>query len=220
MKSSNKNTKKRISPEIILSVAEKMFSLRGYRGTSVQEIAKKLKVSKPALYYYFKNKMEILKTLHAKSFEELLVGFKKIMEVDLPVEKKFRRLVENQAYIVAKNTSRVRIFFHDEKEFPKKVINAMKEKRRAFTEELVQLYKYGVREGSFRDINPMIAVYTIMGACNWIHMWYSEGGGLTETEIAKFVSDLLYKGYSTDSEKQTNKSDNPSKDFYQNGQKS
>ena len=70
----NKN-KTRISPEAILSVAEVLFSKKGYKGTSLTDISKKLRVTKPALYYHFKNKMEILDSLYLKTVEELSSSF-------------------------------------------------------------------------------------------------------------------------------------------------
>jgi len=37
-----------------------MFLEQGYRRTSMSELAKRLEITKPALYYYFRNKEQIL----------------------------------------------------------------------------------------------------------------------------------------------------------------
>jgi len=47
----------------ILDAAEKLFLVKGYRGTTISDIAKKLGVAQGMLYYYFKSKEEIIESL-------------------------------------------------------------------------------------------------------------------------------------------------------------
>ena len=195
----------RISIELILDVARQLFSKKGYGGTSIGDITGRLGVSKPALYYYFKNKMEILETLHSKAFKELIDSYERLDNSDIPPEKKFVKIVENHANVVAKNVDLVKIFFLDEKEIPKKVVKTVREKRRAYTKQLIQLFQKGVKKGAFRDVNPKIAVYGILGACNWLLMWYTPTGRLDSCKIADTISDLLYTGYSSDKSQKDNK---------------
>ncbi|MDD4599880.1 Nucleoid occlusion factor SlmA [bioreactor metagenome] len=47
----------------ILDAAELLFADKGYRGTTISAIAKKMGVAQGMLYYYFKSKEEILESL-------------------------------------------------------------------------------------------------------------------------------------------------------------
>lgn len=47
----------------ILDTAEQLFTVRGYFGTTVSDIAKEMGVTQGMFYYYFKSKEEILETL-------------------------------------------------------------------------------------------------------------------------------------------------------------
>jgi AcrR family transcriptional regulator len=194
----------RISSEAVLSTAEDLFSRKGYRGTTITDISKKLKVSKPALYYYFKSKMEILDTLYSMTFEELQFPFEEVIDSDLPPDEKFKKLIENQIKVIGKNANRARIYFGDYKEFPRKVRNEIKRKRRRFNEKWIDVYKKGIEKGLFRNFDPQIAVYLIVGACNWIQMWYSPNGELKESELANMASALLSKGYLTNTDALSN----------------
>src|SRR4051794_40052793 len=49
----------------ILDVALELFTENGYDGTSMREIAERLSITKPALYYHFDSKEEIVRTLLA-----------------------------------------------------------------------------------------------------------------------------------------------------------
>jgi len=52
--------------EKILDVALDLFTDQGFDGTSMREIAERLNISKPAIYYHFASKEEILLALHMR----------------------------------------------------------------------------------------------------------------------------------------------------------
>ncbi|MFC1534784.1 TetR/AcrR family transcriptional regulator [Thermodesulfobacteriota bacterium] len=54
----------------ILKVAEKLFSENGFDGTSIDKIAKKAGVNKALIYYYFKNKNDIIVSLFRNIIDE------------------------------------------------------------------------------------------------------------------------------------------------------
>src|SRR5215467_16278263 len=56
----------------LLLAALKSFAHRGYAATSVQEIVDAAQVSKPALYYYFKDKAELFQALVDHAHDERL----------------------------------------------------------------------------------------------------------------------------------------------------
>ncbi len=55
--------------ERILDVALDLFTDQGFDGTSMREIAERLHLSKPAIYYHFASKDEILMALHMRLHE-------------------------------------------------------------------------------------------------------------------------------------------------------
>lgn len=55
----------------ILQAAEKQFIRRGYRGTTMDDIAREAEVSKATIYAYFKGKEELLAELQGEAFVSL-----------------------------------------------------------------------------------------------------------------------------------------------------
>jgi len=55
----------------ILKVALEIFATKGYENSSVEEIAKKLNITKPAIYYHFKNKKELYNTIFRNYFSNI-----------------------------------------------------------------------------------------------------------------------------------------------------
>jgi AcrR family transcriptional regulator len=64
----------------ILEVALKEIETKGYRNTTIQDIAKKAKVSKGVIYYHFNTKEELLSTIWSALIKELFEYRKKRVE--------------------------------------------------------------------------------------------------------------------------------------------
>src|SRR5687768_18406971 len=77
----------------ILKSAAAAFRRRGYHGASVDEIASALEMTKANLYYYFKNKEEILFACHAYSLDQLLVLMGEVQAAATTPEVKPRKLM-------------------------------------------------------------------------------------------------------------------------------
>ncbi len=67
--------------ERIISEAERMFAAHGYKGVAMSQLADACAISKPALYYYFRDKQELYTQVllhqlarHSRQFRLMLVG--------------------------------------------------------------------------------------------------------------------------------------------------
>jgi AcrR family transcriptional regulator len=60
----------------ILTEAEKLFAIKGFKGTGIEEIARNVGIRKSVIYYHFKNKEQILQTM-LDDFVARGVAFKK-----------------------------------------------------------------------------------------------------------------------------------------------
>jgi len=74
---SDMNTKERILYE-----AERLFAAKGYTGTGIGEIARKVGITKSVIYYHFKNKEAILDSIF-KRYSEVLKGVKESLGVEM-----------------------------------------------------------------------------------------------------------------------------------------
>lgn len=80
--------------ENIIDIASRLFSEYTYLGVSMSDIAKKLNITKAALYYHFKNKEEIYEKVLDKIFSELKSFITEALR-ESTIEKKLRKLVNN-----------------------------------------------------------------------------------------------------------------------------
>jgi AcrR family transcriptional regulator len=77
----------------ILKCAAAAFRRRGYHGASVDEIASALEMTKGNLYYYFRNKEDILYACHDYSLTLILGIMDEIRAEPIPADEKLRKLI-------------------------------------------------------------------------------------------------------------------------------
>src|SRR5216110_2181744 len=77
----------------ILKSAAKAFRKLGYHGATVEQIAAALHMKKGNLYYYFKNKEEILFACHQYSLDQLTSLLGHVQQSDAPTDQKLHRLI-------------------------------------------------------------------------------------------------------------------------------
>jgi AcrR family transcriptional regulator len=186
---------KKLSKDAILAEAKQLFSIKGYRGTTLRDLTVSFGVSRPSIYYYYKNKMEILSELHSKGFNEAISNFDEILSTNLPTREKFKKILEVHTRNLANDTELSKIFYLDEMEMPTKLRKEIRKRRRDYTDRIIDVYNKGVIEGIFKDIDPKIAVYLLLGACNWLTMWYSPRKSIEPEEIVQSLMLLLCEGY-------------------------
>lgn len=77
----------------LLSTGKELFWKHGFRRVSIEEICRKSGVSKMTCYKYFPNKFELAKTVFTNVVDEGMTQFNDLMEADIPVDQKMRKLI-------------------------------------------------------------------------------------------------------------------------------
>lgn len=79
--------------ETILTSAWENFAAYGFRRTSMQDIADKVGISRPALYLEFSNKADIFRELAKSIFQQNIVNAEEIFETDAPLKDKLLQVL-------------------------------------------------------------------------------------------------------------------------------
>lgn len=78
----------------IINTARRLFSKYSYLGVSMSDIAKKLNITKAALYYHFAGKAEIYENVLDNVFNDLNLSIAQAMS-ESTTDKKLHRLIKN-----------------------------------------------------------------------------------------------------------------------------
>jgi len=191
----NGGKKSKLSKDAILMKAKELFSKKGYSGTTINDLTSIFGVSKPSIYYYFKSKMEILLELHFKGFNEATKDLDGLLASNTPTKEKFRKVLELHIRNSINDIKLQRILYLDEMEMPRSLSNEIRKRRREYTNRIISIYEQGLREGIFKKLEPKTAVYILLGACNWLIMWYSDKKSPDPETIVQTLLTILCEGY-------------------------
>ena len=195
--------------EAVLRMAAHLFNEKGFHATSLDEVAQRLHVTKPTLYYYVKNKDEIL-------FECVTIGLQ-MLEDAIARERATGGSAIDQ--LMAAMRSYVEIVTQD---FGMCIIRVGEDplpppsrmKLRSFKARLDahfrDLVRQGIAEGSIIACDPKIAAFTSAGALSWIGRWYRPDGELDPEQIAGQCIHLVLGGLVRDRARLTGGARDPS----------
>jgi len=177
----------------ILKSAAAAFRRRGYHGASVDEIASALEMTKGNLYYYFKNKEEILFACHEYSLDKLLSLMAEVEAESSSPEVKLRRLVLALIHLILDDLHGTALTLDPEALSPP-LFKRITAKRDDFDHCIRGIIQQGIDAGAFRPGDPKMIEFAMMGAVNWIAKWFDPAGEMTSNQIGDAFADYLVGG--------------------------
>jgi AcrR family transcriptional regulator len=177
----------------ILKSAAAAFRRLGYHGATVEQIAAALHMKKGNLYYYFRNKEEILFACHQYSLERLLALLGEVELSGLPADEKIRRLIVAFVHTILDELHGTALFLDLEAMAPAHLKTIIAGRDR-FDHGMRKVLEEGIRAGAFAQADAKLLSFAILGAVNWIPRWYSPDGPASSQEIADRFADYLIAG--------------------------
>jgi len=179
--------------EAVLQTAAQLFLEKSYGRTSMNDVAVRLNITKPALYHYFHNKEEILLEcyrLGTAMIEEIL---NEIAAHCGTVLEKVEAFIYSYANVMTVNFGRCVMRF-DQGDLSSEAFNEVRAYKRKIDRRLRSFIQEGIADGSISACDPKLAAFSIAGALNWICIWYEPNGPLSAEEIATQFARTLTQG--------------------------
>ena len=177
----------------ILKSAAAAFRRLGYHGATVERIAAALRMKKGNLYYYFRNKEEILFACHQYSLDQLLALLDDVESSGLPAEARLRQLIVAFVHTILDELEGTALFLDLEALSPahRRTVVA---RRDLFDRAMRRVLAEGIESGAFGQTDAKLLSFAILGAVNWIPRWYHPEGPSSSQAIADTFADFLLSG--------------------------
>ena len=162
--------------ERILEEAVKLFYERGFTGTTLDDIAAELGVTKPFIYTHFRSKVDLLAALCKPTIEMSLAAVATAAAMPgTPTERLYRAVVDFTKVVLQRQPN-IAIYFREEKNLTPEALAEINEMRRQFDRKLSQLLEDGVGAGEFHLEDVRLAALAIGGMISWAYTWHRPGG--------------------------------------------
>jgi TetR/AcrR family transcriptional regulator len=165
---------------------------RGVALLTMQDIAGRLGITKGNLYYYFKDKQDLIYRCH-------LACMRVSLDALAESRRSKRRAGERLRAVLAKHIRAITdevygaVMLTDLESLTPLQRRRYVAMRDRFERGVRQLIHEGIAAGEFRRVDPRVAGFAILGAINWIPKWYDPRGELSAAEIAQMFTDFLVR---------------------------
>jgi AcrR family transcriptional regulator len=150
-------------------------------------------MKKGNLYYYFKNKEEILFACHQYSLDRLMEMLATIENADATADQKLRQLIVAFVHTILDELHGTALFLDLEALSPAH-LKAVIVRRDRFDHGMRRIVEQGIATGLFAASDAKLLSFAILGAVNWIPRWFNPAGPSTSQQIADRFADYLIAG--------------------------
>lgn len=159
----------------ILRRAAELFASRGVGRTSMEDISEAVGIKREGVYYYFKNRNDILVEIILAPSKSLLKNLQRLMRTEMSGIQKLHDAIE--IHLDAYTPSYIELSIalkEDHFAVPDTKLAQLKRIWATYDDLWIKLIAEGQASGEFKsDLNPKMAAYALLGMCNWVSRWYS-----------------------------------------------
>jgi AcrR family transcriptional regulator len=174
----------------IVDMASDLFNSQGYYVTSLSDVAEKLKITKAALYYYVKNKEDLIYRCALRAFEQL----KGALEVAQneggtglqKIEILFREVLEQRRGPIVVMSELASLMPNHKGEIARH--------QKELEDTIHRLVREGITDGTIADRDPRMLAHWILGTLNWAPKWYPTDGKTSAERLSPIFIEVIVNG--------------------------
>jgi AcrR family transcriptional regulator len=179
--------------ETLLNVAVRLFNERGYDGTSMEDLSRKLGITKSAIYYHVPSKEELLRLAVDRALDGLFAVADEIKAQPDRAMVQLEQLVRGSVAVLVRELPFVTLLLRVRGNT--KVERAALARRREFDRLATELVTRARDEGDLRaDIDPATTSRLLFGTVNSLIEWYRPRERANGFDIAETIVAVAFDG--------------------------
>jgi AcrR family transcriptional regulator len=181
--------------EDVVRLAGQLFAQKGYRATTVREIADAAGILSGSLYHHFDSKESIGDEILAGFLDEIRADYQAAVASGGDARAVLEQIVRTTSKTLARNRAALSMLQNDWSYFSSVprfgyLRNALREIEQTWISQLER----GVAEGAFRaDLDPVLT-YRLLRDVLWIPAAWHRSGGYTTDQVTGAFLALLFDG--------------------------
>jgi AcrR family transcriptional regulator len=177
----------------ILASAGGAIRRLGLRGAGMREIAEAAGLSAGNLYYYFRNKEELVYFCQVSTLDALIDVAKTAAATDGGAAAQLAHLVNGHLRVLldSRTAGAVHLEFDD---LPPALYQKLVRKRDRYEQRVRALIVDGQARGEVRAGDAKLKAFALLGALNWSARWFHPGGAYAVGDVAQSFADQLLGG--------------------------
>jgi TetR/AcrR family transcriptional regulator, cholesterol catabolism regulator len=165
---SGKNASKK---DIIIKKAALLFRTKGFNAASMRELAEAVGVEAPSLYNHIGSKSELLQAICFKVANEFTTQLDETENINTGITNKIELIIRFHINMMLEEFDEVFVANHEWKHLQEPFLSNFLNQRRGYEKKLVTLIEEGIKKKELKNINPYVAVLTLLSAVRGLEFW-------------------------------------------------
>ncbi|HZW66990.1 MAG TPA: TetR/AcrR family transcriptional regulator [Pseudogracilibacillus sp.] len=173
--------------QTIIDAAIRLFSEKGYAATSIRDIANSIDMTSASLYYYIKNKKDLLNLIMNRYLTLLIDNANETIATvgDDDPSDKLKALISNHVQNHGSNKLAALVVDTEYRSLEGEHKAHVKKLRSEYEQIWFKVLEEGKAEGIFSYDNAKITSFAMINLCTGVAHWYREDGTLSIQDIAE-----------------------------------
>jgi len=190
IKSGKNGTKK----EVIIDKATKLFMEKGFGSASMRDIAEHVGVEAASLYNHIQSKSEILQDICFKVANQFISHLEQVESSASSALEKMEVLIRFHIRMMLQQYESIYISDHEWRHLPEPYLSNFLNQRRHYRKRLSSIIESGIQSGEMKQIEPYVAVLTILSAISGIESWHRSRKTISEETMEENMVRFLVEG--------------------------
>ena len=178
----------------ILETASRLFAQKGYKSTSMNEIANELGIKKATIYYYFPSKEQILFEIMNFAMDEALKDLKKISKMKIPPMKKLEESLKFYSKYYVKKQNDLILLVNELNSLNERYKKILIDKEKVYVNIFKGIFSELKEQGKLKDIPLTIIAFSFFGMVHYTIKWYRASGEVKPEKLSEYFVEIFTKG--------------------------
>ncbi len=183
--------------EQIFDAGARLFAEKGYERTSLQEVADALGVTKPALYYYYRSKEDLLFEIMSFCIDRVTDDLEEVGASAGPPSQRLAAFIHRYVHFFADHPHELTLLSTELDSLTGDLREAIVTKQRRNLAAIRSIVTELLEEGESRDLDPTVSAFALLGMMNWIFSWYDPEGAVSPDRLADHFHHIYAHGVTT-----------------------
>lgn len=177
--------------EQIKKVAAHLFRKRGFKATSMRDIATEMGMEAPSLYNHISGKKQLLEELLMMVAERFTDGMREIKKAPLSSIEKLEHLIKLHVDITVDHTDAVSLLTNEWVHLEGNVAKEFTALKDKYEDDFRKLIKVCIKDGYIEKVNVELALFSMLSTLRWLYSWFSRNPGVNKIELEREMVRLL-----------------------------
>jgi TetR/AcrR family transcriptional regulator, cholesterol catabolism regulator len=174
----------------IVDAAAEVFRAKGYRASTLEDVAEALDLRRASLYHYVRSKSQLLSIICERALSLALQSVDEINRIQDPAER-LVALLRMHATLIAREQAMATVFFDEQASLPDDDRARVGDVHRRYFAAFAATVETSIEAGVLPRTDPRLSAHAIVGMVTWVYKWFRPGRDDAEAFADTCVALLL-----------------------------